>query len=105
MCFIAKEPSTGRVFEIRLANLDEKRVVGDLLVHNASTREFAQGRLNGELRENGQYLLTWAYNGTDNVRHIVNVSYWLQGDKLTQKSRDAEDEGRVFTKIDCGNLK
>jgi hypothetical protein len=104
MCFIAKENS-GKVSEIRLVMQDKKKIMGDLLVHNVQTREFAQGRVVGELREQGQVFLTWSFNDVDNVRQIINLSFLLKGDKLTQKSRDADDEGRVFLKTDCGALK
>lgn len=104
MCFVAREPD-GRVFEVRLAMVDEKKVMGDLLISNVQTGEFVQGRLNGERREKGQFLLSWAFNGDDNIRHITNVSYLLDGNKLIQKSRDAEDEGRVHLKLDCSKMK
>ena len=104
MCFVARE-TDGRVFEIRLAMVDAKKVMGDLLISNVQTGEFVQGRLNGERREMVQFLLSWSFTGDDRIRHITNVSYLLSGNKLIQKSRDAEDEGRVFQKIDCGKMK
>jgi hypothetical protein len=104
MCFVARE-TNGKVHEIRLAMTDKKKMTGDLLVSNVQTGEFVQGRLVGEMRDEGQVFLTWSFNDVDNMRQIINLSYLLDGDKLTQKSRDKDDEGRVFTKIDCGILK
>ncbi len=104
MCFVARE-TDGRVFELRLAMVDEKKVMGDLLIYNIQTGEFVQGKINGERREKTQFVLTWAFDGADKIRHITSVAYLLQGEKLIQKSRDVEDEGRVFSKIDCGKMK
>lgn len=103
-CF-ASLNTDGRLFEIRLGMIDEKRVTGDLLVRNIKTGEFVQGKLTGELREKIKYLLTWAYVGDDHKRHIINLSYYRDGERLIERSQDAEADGRVFKRARCTDFK
>ncbi len=103
-CFVSKDDD-GRVFQLRMTMMDEKKVFGDLLVINVQTGEWAQGRLNGERREGGWYGLTWGFSGEDKIRHLINQTYFREDDKLTQRSKDKQDDGRVFKKTDCANFK
>lgn len=103
-CF-ASLNTDGRLSEIRLAMVDEKRVTGDLLVRNIKTGEFVQGKLSGELREKIKFFLTWVYTGDDKKRHIINLSYYRDGDRLIERSQDKDADGRVFKKARCADFK